>query len=185
MPKDEKDNGIVTELEPGISLDILARFNPAESIYITQKGHTLKFRAISAGLVDRAQIYFEGLRPKPEMPIIILDHGKGRTSERGDPNDAAYLVELAEWNTVVYRELNMWLFANGIEIDLPKKPEVGSLYAASLKLEASDVSDDIKKYLYIISLINTEEFSFLGEVIIGNKSVTQAGLQQAAEDFPS
>lgn len=177
-----------SEVEPSLapaSLEILARFNPADNSFLTASGYTLKFRAISAGILDRAQQRFEDMFDKPEVPIIIIDHGKERTSEKLNHTDPDYLVEVEKWNTKVLRELNVWLYAVGILVDIPEQPEKGSLYEEILLLEGEDCSEHVKKYLYISSLLTTSEFTFMNEAIIGNASVTKEGLQQAAEDFPS
>ena len=120
----------VLNLSEGIPPEILARFKPAENLYVTEKGTKIRFRDISAGVLDRAQTVFEEQFEEPEPPIQILDHGKGRTSERRDMEDPWYKKKYLEWQGKVSRKLSEWVFVTGIEIEIPEEIEEDSVYSS-------------------------------------------------------
>ena len=177
------DNGKLSEFK--LSPEILARFSPADNTYVTSKGIAIRFRALSPGTLDRVQARFEERFVKPIPPIITIDHGKGRTSDRHDYQDPEYLIQHQIWQEKVARAISDWSFVVGIEVDVPSDPKANPIYEAHLAIEDPNIDEDTKKVIYINSIIAGEEYSFLFEAIVGKASVTKAGLAQAEAEFPS
>ncbi len=186
-----KNNGKVVAGEPDLKVnpEILARFNPATGEFSTKSGHALKFRPISAGVLDRVQMRIEERRKEPTPPDTEIDHGKGRVSVTPNVNDEWYLFQHAKWRRRVQQDLAIWVYAVAVEVNVPDwKDQPESVFHQQMLLEegSSDTKDpNLVKYLYICSLLNSEEYSFLFEAIIGQATVTKLGLQEAAADFPS
>lgn len=184
MPKQKTTSDPV---EPKYDPAILARFSPAENLYTTKSGHKIHFRILSAGTLERVQMGLEAKFPEPVPPMITIDHGKGRTSVQADYNDEGYVRALTRWNNKLLRELNLWIFQHGLEVDIPDKPEKGSVFEASLEAQEALGKEEIAralKYSYVSAICTTDEFKFLAEAVIGQGSITQEGLAQAADDFP-
>lgn len=166
------------------------RFDANNKSYITAAGPPIKLRAIGPGAIDHKRAQFEKLYKRPKAPKRTVDHGKGRTSEVFDTTDEHYQDQLAEYNADVSRKLMEWIIAIGVEVIVPETPEKGSVFEAVL-FDEDEIKDTgpmttlRRRYLYINSIIDALDYAFLTEVIIGQKGVTQFGLDQAAEDFPN
>ena len=191
MPKDKKDSDqdekqvLASPATLVIDPAVYGRFNVADKTFVTEDDVTFKFRSISPGTLDRTQMYFEGIYSEPTPPIQIIDHGKGRTSERRDTEDLWYLKEHSKWFAKVSRAVAEWVFTVGIEVKIPSDAEKSNqVYAASLALEQKELTADLRKFLYINSVITSEEYKFIFEAIVGQAGITQKGLQQAEDEFP-
>lgn len=183
----EKIEDKAQQLE-GISPEVLARFRPAENEYTTKTGVLLKFRPISAGILERAQARIETLYPEPQPPMTEIDHGKGRTSQQPNVRDDWYLLQHAKWRRITGEKLGAWTFGTALEVDVPpwEVSQNNPVYWGACSLEDPDElkrDPHLQKYLYVCSLLESEEYQFLFEAIIGNRSITKAGLQEAAADF--
>lgn len=161
------------------------RFDPRNKTYTTAGGKILKLRPVGPGIIERKRRQFENVLRKPEPPIMTLDHGKGRTSDVPNVKDENYQMLLQQYNAELTVRIMEWILAVGVDVDVPEKAEPGSVFEAVLMDEDVESLNPLtRKYLYINSVMDAEDYGFLTEVIIGQQGVTQQGLAQAAEDFP-
>lgn len=162
------------------------RFDPRNKTYTTAANKVLKLRPVGPGIIERKRRHFENVLRKPEPPMMTLDHGKGRTSEIPNLKDENYQLMMNQYNSELTVRIMEWILAVGVDVDVPDKPEAGSVFEAVLLDEdVESLSPLVRKYLYINSVMDAEDYAFLTEIIIGQQGVTQQGLAQAAEDFPN
>lgn len=181
----EKAAKDVQTVRGGIRPEILARLNPIKETYTTSKGVELKIRTISGILVERIQDNIQQSIPEPEPPLLIIDHGKGRTSETRDVKDHGYLLAHAKWQGAVSREILLVLFDVGIECTIPENLEDDPLYRVAKEYEQKEITPRVEKFLYLNTVMDSEEAQFLSEAIVGKGALTKSGLDEAAEEFPS
>lgn len=162
----------------------IERFSPESGQFVTSKGATLTIRTIGPGLIERKRKQLKGLQRYPKPPVVTVDHGKGRTSERPNLTDEVYVAETAKIDREVGNDFTEWMFSAGIEQDPPKVPEEGTLFHEIIQGETEKPTRVTYRYLWINSLIDAPDFEFMVEAIVGKIGITQEGLRQAAEDFP-
>lgn len=159
------------------------RFDARNKTYTTSAGLVVKLRPIGPGAIDHKREQFSKMKKKPQAPVLEVSHGKGRTSEVPNIKDELYLALLAEHDSDVGRMMVEWIFATGIDVTVPDNPEPGSVFAGILEGEESSLPTITRRYLYINSAIDANDYAFLLEAIVGQQGVTQMGLSQAAKDF--
>lgn len=159
------------------------RFDAVNKTYITASGTPVKFKPIGPGAIDFKRKQFEEMLPEIKAPVIEVNHGKGRTSEVPNLSDENYLALKAERDTTSGRMLVEWIFSTGLEATIPDKPEPGSVFEAVLE-NVGNVTKVTRRYLYFNSIMDSNDYAFLLEAIVGQQGVTQLGLAKAAEDFP-
>lgn len=187
----QNDKQIEAKTLDGVSIspEVLARFRPASSEYTTASDFVLKFRPISSGVLDRVQERIAEQEGEPQPPMIEIDHGKGRTSLAPDLSNDWYLLQHAKWRGKCSRKLAVWVYSVSVDIDAPnwRDADPKGVFYNQMLLEDPDLDTkdpNMYKYLYICSILDGEEYSFLFEAIIGQATITRLGLQEAAADFP-
>jgi hypothetical protein len=158
------------------------RFDANNKTYTTSAGKVLKFRPIGPGAIDLKREQFSKLEKEPKPPLIEVNHGKGRTSEMPNLKDELYIALKNEHDSKVGRLLIEWIISTGLEYDIPTTPEPGSVFEAALE-GMGDLNKITYRYLYFNSIMDSNDYAFLMEAIVGQQGVTQLGLSQAAEDF--
>jgi hypothetical protein len=162
----------------------IERFSPETGQFVTSKKATLTIRTIGPGIIERKRKQLKDLRQYPKPPVVSVDHGKGRVSERPNYKDEVYLAEVARIDREVGNEFTEWMFSAGIEENPPKVPVEGSLFHEIIQGETKKPTRVTYRYLWINTLIDATDFEFLVEAIVGKVGITQEGLRQAADDFP-
>jgi hypothetical protein len=162
----------------------IERFSPESGQFVTSKKATLTIRTIGPGLIERKRKQLRDVQQYPKPPVIEVDHGKGRKSERPNLTDEVYLAEVAKLDRIVGNDFTEWMFSSGIEEEAPTTPVEGSLFHEIMLGEVAKPTRVTYRYLWINSLLDANDFEFLVEAIVGKIGITQEGLRQAAEDFP-
>ncbi len=153
-----------------------AVLDTARRVWATSDGVEFALNPIRALIVERIVNDTSG---KPEVPMIEVTIGGKAKRVEPNPNDEGYKAALAEWEKSKSFKLTFYLFTAGIQGSPPKGfvdeylvyfPE-----ADTLKL----------KYLWVVSQIPDGEIESAMEAIMGQSTITQGGLKEAADNFPS
>lgn len=119
--------------------------------------------------------------PKPEVPEVEVDYGKGRKGTEPHPGDPDYVAAMENWQTQAALSFMTYIFAKGVLED-PPDDEV-AFYRTLLPPETT--AGEIK-YMWVSSLLTKgdDEAGALTDAIIGMNMPTERGVEEAAASFP-
>lgn len=118
--------------------------------------------------------------PRPEVPEVEVDYGKGRPKGvEKNPNDAAYRDAMMDWEFQQNIKVMMLVFNLGIAEG--PSDDFAEIIA---EIEPSFGPATIK-YEWVLSTMSTdEEVSKLSELVLGQSIPTAEGVENAEAEFP-
>lgn|GEM_PF-6347485 len=117
---------------------------------------------------------------KPMPPETEMVYAGGKTRIEKNPFDPEYLKALNEWELEKKFAFTRYIISFGIK-ENPPEDVVNSYKEISEDLSATEI-----KYMWVCSLVDTDVFfGMLVEAILGQNTVTEKGLEEVAETFPS
>lgn len=169
------DNGNVS---PKVESEPKARIDYQRRVFISRDGIELTLMPVSKLILERINAQQDG---KPQIPKVeVLIAGKHKRME-SNPDDPTYIAELALWNRERQMRHMRYTFWAGIKENPPDR------FIEEYREFFPDATDAEFKYLWVASLLGEDgdDMGILVEAILGQNIVTEKGLEQAMDSFPS
>ena len=149
-----------------------------DRIYVTADGEEIRTHRVSPMALQEIERRFRKVKPRPPLIEVLVPGSTDKTRQEHNFEDPMYKEDLAGWEEEKGIATLRYVYAAGTEISVP--PEVINRHLEQF----GEMDDGTLKYLYVSSLITTEEETnrFI-EFVLGQNMVTPGGIQKAEERF--
>lgn len=153
----------------------MSKLDPKARTYTTQSGRVFKLRKVSAMAMAPLTSDFDRKPVAPIIEVMIAGKFPRESVNYGDPH---YQAELQYWQQEIQTRAMVNLINEGID------EEVAEEELARIRQHAPMANDADVKYLWAMQFVDANEMDKLAEAIMGQSLPTEAGMQQAAAEFP-
>lgn len=159
--------------------EVSPRIDYARHVFIARDGTELELRPIPKLILERLYNDKTG-RPKP--PLVDVTIAGQFARKQANPNDPDYLKACEQWDAERNLRLTRYVLTYGIKTDAPES------FAEEYREFFPHANAQELRYLWVAQLLgetNAEDWKVLTEGIISQTAVTESGVAQATEQFPS
>lgn len=147
--------------------------------YTTSEGTVLEFSPVSSWTINHINMKWERCKPIPPTITTYLNDNPQMAYQEYNENDAKYKQALSIWNGEKASEMNEVMVRLGIRSEPPAE------FVEKYSEMFPDIEPQNIKVHWVYSLLNEEEITQFFEVVMGQTTVTEKGLEQAKATFPS